>query len=102
MWRLLEVGEVRQRDDEYILNANPWEPIGSIIGIPFKDGDNPVRRKISDNSEVQKPTANIDYTAVLKKELNQWINSAPSVVAEKDIHQFAAHLNAVINKRHCT
>ncbi len=46
--------------------------------------------------EVQKPAHNSDYTAALEVELKQWINSQPSVIAEKDMRELATRLNSAV------
>jgi len=38
-----------------------------------------------------------DYTDVIESELNHWINSQPSVISKKDMHDLAVLLNKEIN-----
>jgi hypothetical protein len=58
-------------------------------------------RKISYTSEAKKPTANIDYTAALEKELKRNRLSDHIDLEDADIHELATHLNAAIQKQHC-
>ncbi len=45
-WRLLEVGEIRQKGDEWLCyDSKEWWPVTSSNGNPYNAADRPVRRR---------------------------------------------------------
>ncbi len=65
MWKLLKVGDVVEATDDVFQNQLGWHNVGVFsphaVGVTVSDKialSTPVRRKISDTAEAEKPTAN--------------------------------------------
>ena len=44
---------------------------------------------------------NTDYTAVLEKEINNFVNNENGLVPAQYYHELAAHLNSVLHNQNC-
>lgn len=64
MWRVLEIGEkIEYGDERYRPKDMAWSTVTeSCIGLPVVRADHVLRRKISDNAELEKPTHNSEST----------------------------------------
>ena len=89
MYRLLEVNEeIECGDDVFLIDSFNWLEVGSSsIGSIVQSARMPVRRKISDTMEVQKPSHNSDYAAA-RGVLAEYQRMFPLSVSVEDFTYF--------------